>query len=101
MLLSHKFQLRLFGSFELQLDGVVIQQFEANTARGLLAYLAIEGDQPQPRAALAALLWGADTDTTGLTNLRSCLRRLRNALGGEAKAAAFVQSTPGGIQLTT
>ncbi|CAN5862685.1 NB-ARC domain-containing protein [soil metagenome] len=101
MLLSHKLQLRLFGAFELQLDGVVIQQFEANTARGLLAYLAIEGDQPHPRVALAALLWGVDSDAPGLTNLRSCLRRLRNALGGEAKAAAFLQNVQGGLQLAT
>ncbi|MBA3789607.1 winged helix-turn-helix domain-containing protein, partial [Patescibacteria group bacterium] len=91
VLTQHKLQLRLFGTFEIRLDGNAINQFEATTARGLLAYLAYHADQPHPRTTLATLLWGPNTDATGLANLRSCLRRLRNALGAEEKAAAFLQ----------
>ena len=45
-----------------------------------LAYLATHRKSPQMRSHLAALLWGIDAEATGLTNLRSAVRRVRNAV---------------------
>lgn len=92
-------QLCLFGSFEARLDGVPITQFEAATARGLLAYLAVERSPLHPRTSLATLLWGADAGSTGTTNLRSCLRRVRAALGEEESNASYLTITQESIAL--
>lgn len=76
-----KAQIYLFGAFEVKLDATTPIHFETTSARALLAYLIFHTQQPQPRERLAALLWGSEAETTGLTNLRSCVRRVRSALG--------------------
>jgi predicted ATPase/DNA-binding SARP family transcriptional activator len=91
--------LRLFGAFEVYLDGAPVTQFEAATARGLLAYLAVERAHPQPRTNLATLLWGFDAGATGMTNLRSSLRRVRSALGDEGDDPAHLQVAQDAIRL--
>ena len=81
--MAKKVELRLFGTFEAIVDGETITRFEAATARGLLAYLAMRPGQPVSRELLARLLWGLDAGPTGLTNLRSSIRRVHSALGDE------------------
>jgi DNA-binding SARP family transcriptional activator len=73
-------RLHLFGPFQASIDGIPVRQFEAATARGLLAYLAINAGRPHSRESLAALLWNPDAGSSGLTNFRSALRRVRVAL---------------------
>lgn len=73
-------QIYLFGSFEVKLAAATPTHFETASARALLAYLVFHRQQPQARERLATLLWGADAGVTGLTNLRSCVRRVRSAL---------------------
>jgi predicted ATPase/DNA-binding SARP family transcriptional activator len=73
-------RIHLFGAFQVLSRASTLTQFEAATARGLLAYLAMHPDHPQSREELADLLW-ADAGGSNLTNLRSALRRVREALG--------------------
>lgn len=80
---ARQLKIRLFGTFEAIVDGEAATRFEAATARGLLAYLSMRPQQPMVREMLARLLWGLDAGPTGLTNLRSAIRRLRSALGDE------------------
>ncbi len=78
--MANRLEVRLLGNFEAEAANGHVAPFEAATARALLAYLAANRTQPQLRSALAAVLWGADVGATGLTNLRSALRRVRNAV---------------------
>lgn len=93
-----RLHLRLFGPFAVTLDETAVTAFEALSARALLAYLAVGRGQSYSRASLATLLWGPDADATGLTNLRSCLRRLRGALGDGEGAAPFLQVVQDTVQ---
>lgn len=94
-----RLHLRLFGPFAATLGETAVTEFEALSARALLAYLAIERGHSQPRASLAALLWGPNAGATGLTNLRSCLRRVRSALGDGDDQPPLLQITPDAIQI--
>jgi DNA-binding SARP family transcriptional activator len=78
-------QIHLLGAFQVTRNHAPITQFEAATARGLLAYLAMHPHYPQAREELAHLLWASDTGVSGLTNLRSALRRVREALGEDGE----------------
>jgi WD40 repeat protein/DNA-binding SARP family transcriptional activator len=78
-------RLHLFGPFQASIDGMPVHQFEAATARGLLAYLAINAERPHSRESLAALLWNPDAGSSGLTNFRSALRRVRVALDDQGQ----------------
>lgn len=93
-----RLHLRLFGPFDAALNEDAVTEFESLSARALLAYLAVERTHSHARATLAALLWGPDTGPTGLTNLRSCLRRVRGALG-DGDGTPFLQATQETIQL--
>lgn len=73
-------QIKLFQTFEVSLDGRPVAKFEADTARALLAYLALQPGAAVKRETLAALLWDAQDTAGALTNLRSALRRVRTAL---------------------
>ncbi len=78
--MAERLVLRLLGAFVAEADGQPVTHFEASSARALLAYLATHRKSPQMRSHLAALLWGIDAEATGLTNLRSAVRRVRNAV---------------------
>src|SRR5215216_5714562 len=63
-------------------------EFATDSARALLAYLAVEahpegtrhGARPHPREMLAALLWPDRPQATAYSNLRQTLARVRKAL---------------------
>jgi len=78
--MAERLVLRLLGTFEAEVDGHLVTHFEAGSARAVLAYLAVHRKTPQMRSHLATLLWGIDAENTGLTNLRSAVRRARNAV---------------------
>ena len=73
-------RIRLFQTFEVALSGQSVARFEAESARALLAYLAMHPGRTFRRETLAALLWDADDAASALTNLRAALRRIRTAL---------------------
>jgi DNA-binding SARP family transcriptional activator len=72
---------RLFGRFELGLDGVAAPA--SARAGSLLAYLLLRHDAPQPRERVAALFWPESTAAQARTNLRHLLHTLRGTVPGE------------------
>ena len=77
-----RWHLRLIGGFELSdfSDGQKVN-LSGRRERALLAFLALSSKGRQGRRRLAALIWGDSTDATLLDNLRTCVWRLRKALG--------------------
>jgi len=72
--------LSLLGSFQIMLDDQPAI-FATDSARALLAYLAVEADRPHRREALAGLLWPDQSDQKARSNLSQTLVRLRRAIG--------------------
>lgn len=93
-----KLQVKLFGDFRVRLDEIAITEFESNRARALLAYIALHADRPHRRDTLATLLWDVDAGDRGLTNLRSTLRRVQNALQPNSHAVPFLQVNRNSVQ---
>ncbi len=73
-------QINLLGSFSARLNDAALGGFRSAKARGLLAYLASQPDQPHARATLATLFWGDLPETAARANLRVELSGLRAAL---------------------
>jgi predicted ATPase/DNA-binding SARP family transcriptional activator len=82
--------LSLLGGFQVISDHLPVARFATAKVRGLLAYLAVEGERPHPRAALAALFWPELPDALALRNLAQSLVRLRAALGDAADSVLDV-----------
>jgi len=78
--------IRFLGSFLVTLDGDAVTGFEWDKVRALLAYLAVEADQPHSREKLAGLLWPEMPEASARTNLRRALSDLRSALGDRARS---------------
>lgn len=74
--------LTLLGSLSISFKDHRISQFRSDKVRALLAYLALEPNQPHQRRTLAGLLWPKVTDKHALENLRTTLYRLRQSLDG-------------------
>lgn len=72
--------LRLFGGLQVLVDGAPVTAFESDKVRALLAYLAVE-IHPQPRLALADLLWPAMPEGSARHNLSQVLFNLRQVIG--------------------
>lgn len=73
-----RFQLYLFGSFQLLRDGEPVDAFYSDKARGLLAYLVLTAHtRPVYRNVLADLFWPGYTPASARTNLRTALSNLR------------------------
>jgi DNA-binding SARP family transcriptional activator/predicted ATPase len=72
--------LTLLGAFAVTCHGSAITDFPTDKVRALLAYLALEAEQPQRRERLAALLWPQQDHAGALYNLRLTLHRLRQTL---------------------
>lgn len=77
-----RFQLRLLGSFQAELDGSPLTGFRSDKVRALLAYLAVESCQAHRRDSLATLLWTEYDSTKANTSLRSALANLNSLLQG-------------------
>jgi len=90
--------LMLFGPLHATLDGVPVPTFESQKGRALLAYLALEADRPQPRDALASLLWPDQPEQDARNNLRQALSNLRQALGDQRATPSFLRITSTTIQ---
>ncbi len=85
--------LSLLGSFQARLDGRLLNGFESDKARALLAYLAVEGGRPQPRETLAGLLWPDFPQENAQANLRVVISRLRKLLGDRSAAQPILLVT--------
>lgn len=74
-------KLGLLGPLQITVDNSLIRAFESDKARALLAYLAVESNQPHRRDALLGLLWPDCPDEAARHNLRQTLYSLRQAIG--------------------
>jgi DNA-binding SARP family transcriptional activator len=89
----------LLGTFQITLDGKQIDSFESNKVRGLLAYLAIEGDQPQSREKLGDLLWPDCSEKTARSNLRNVISKLRKAIQDQEASPRYLCVSRQSLQL--
>ena len=76
-----RLEIRLLGSFETALDDRPVTDFESETVRGLLAYLAAYPGRFHQRSTVAELFWPERPEGAGLANLRHALATLRSSVG--------------------
>ena len=89
----------LFGPMRVVLDGTPVTAFESDKVRALLAYLALETDQPLHRDVLATLLWPDRPEPNARRNFRQVLFGLRRALGDPSSDSPFVVVQQGMVHL--
>ena len=89
---------RLFGPFEVSLDGEPLTGFDSDKVRALLAYLAVEADRPHRREKLAGLLWPDFSERSARTNLRRALSNLRKVTGDHQAEPPFFFTSRQSIQ---
>jgi DNA-binding SARP family transcriptional activator len=70
----------LLRPFQVRLGGVEVTGMRSDKVRALLAYLAVEADQPHRREKLAGLLWPGYPEESARASLRRALADLRQAL---------------------
>jgi DNA-binding SARP family transcriptional activator/predicted ATPase len=96
---------RLFGPFQVYLNGEPVKGFRSDKARALLAYLCTEEMRPHRREKLAGLLWPDVNEQSARANLRYALANLRHVLGDQtgsretSASSDFLITTPQTIQL--
>jgi DNA-binding SARP family transcriptional activator/predicted ATPase len=90
--------LSLLGSLQVTLDGQPVTGFKSNKVRALLAYLAVEADQPHRRELLAGLLWPDWPNRDALSNLRYALSNLRQVIGDQKAEQPFLLITRDTLQ---
>ena len=84
-------KLGLLGGFRLErADGQPVP-VPTKKAKALLAYLALHGREPQPRAKLAHLLWEDSDEGQARESLRQALKLLRQALSPACVSALIAQ----------
>ncbi len=88
----------LLGNFGVARDRVPVTQFGADTARLLLAYLAMHAGDSFDREILADLLWPDQPKSEALHALRQALNRARNAIGDRETELPFLRITRDTIQ---
>ena len=86
--------IRLFGTFQVALDGEAINSFTSNKVRGLLAYLAVEANQPHNREKLTGLLWPDYPEASAHASLRSALTSLRLTIGDRTISGRSAANEP-------
>ena len=93
--------LRLFGPFQVTLDGEVVTDFRSDKVRALLAYLAVETERPHRREKLAGLLWPDWPERSARANLRRALANLRQVIGDHQATPHFLHISRQTIQLNS
>jgi DNA-binding SARP family transcriptional activator len=92
--------LALLGGFEVRRGEQPVSEFRAQSARALLAYLALEAGRPHEREHLCALLWPDEPQPAALGSLRQALHRLRQALEPEGEEGRYLVITRQSVQLS-
>jgi DNA-binding SARP family transcriptional activator len=85
---------RLFGPFQVTLDGEPVTGFHSDKVRALLAYLCTETAGPHRREKLAGLLWPDLPESSARSNLRRALANLRSVISDREVAPPFLSITP-------
>ncbi|MCB9101034.1 MAG: tetratricopeptide repeat protein [Anaerolineales bacterium] len=87
-----RLSLSFLGPFQAQLDNQPVSGFQSDKARALLAYLAVEGNQPHRRDRLVGLFWPDWPDSNARANLRHALNNLRTVLRDRNATPPFLLS---------
>ncbi len=82
--LSCRFELRLFGGFEMRIDGQKLRQMRSRAGQRLIVLLLLHRGRPVSREWLSRTLWPDSNEKQALYNLRRNLTDLRDTLGVEA-----------------
>ena len=72
-----RLEIHLLGPLRVSLDGEPVTGFVSDKVRALLAYLAVEADQPHRREKLVGLLWPHRPEQAARGSLRTALANLR------------------------
>jgi DNA-binding SARP family transcriptional activator len=96
-----RLSLSLLGSFHVGLDGAAVTTFESEKVRALLAYLAIEANQPHRREALVGLLWPDSSEQAARRNLSQALFNLRQAIDDAHATPPYLLISRDAIQFNT
>jgi DNA-binding SARP family transcriptional activator len=76
--------LRLFGPFDVRVNGLPLPRLRSRSGLSLLALLVLRHEAAVERDWLAGLLWPERSTSQGLATLRRDLTDLRRALGAAA-----------------
>ena len=76
--------IRLFGPFDVQVQGQPLPPLRTRKGQWLLALLTLRADRQVSRSWLAGTLWPQSRQEEAARNLRQSLHDLRRALGEEA-----------------
>ena len=93
-----RLDLSFLGTFHATLDGRPLTHFRANNNKGLLVYLALNGERPVAREVLAALFWPDESGETAHNNLRQALYQLRQLLGDTTNDTPVLIATRQAVQ---
>jgi len=85
-----RLSIRLLGPFDVTLDGEPVTSFATDKVRALLAYLAMNPDQPHRRETLAGLLWPDYPERSARASLRNALGNLRRVIGDHGASPPFL-----------
>ena len=98
---SGTLKISLLGPVRVFLGPTLLSQseFKVETARALLAYLALDPQAPHAREELAALLCPDQSDAAALRNLRQTLNRLRHAIADKNARPPFLEIARQTLQL--
>jgi DNA-binding SARP family transcriptional activator len=89
----------LLGPFHVEVDHDTDVAFESETARALLAVLAVDPGRPWAREVLAELFWPRCGPGEGLGNLRHTLSSLRHGLRAAGCDAPVLEATRTRVRL--
>jgi predicted ATPase/DNA-binding SARP family transcriptional activator len=93
--------LGLLGSLQVMEANAPVTTFESDKARALLAYLAVEANQPHRREALLGLLWPDCPEEIARRNLRQSLYNLRQAIGDHTADPPYLFISRDELQFNT
>jgi DNA-binding SARP family transcriptional activator/predicted ATPase len=92
---------RLLGPLQMTLDGEPVTGFVSDKVRALLAYLAVETEQPHRREKLAGLLWPDWPERSARANLRRALANLRQVIGDQRATPPFLHISRQAVQFNS
>jgi DNA-binding SARP family transcriptional activator/predicted ATPase len=92
-----RLSLELLGPLRITLDGNPVKTLESVKVRALLAFLALERDDPHGRDELVGLLWAEHSQDRARGNLRRALWNLQQSLKDDG-SAPFLLTTREAIQ---
>jgi len=90
-------RIKLFGSLELERDGLPLSRFASRKSGELFAYLALNRKAPHTREHLAGVFWGESTEERARHTLNTTLWRINRVLeppDAPAHERGYLRVTP-------